>query len=155
MDLLTKPQFQNFHIEGVSHISPKEAFEAINNKSAVIVDVREIHETYSLYVPHDNVLYHPMSQILDRLIHLPSDKLLIVACTHGERSVKVANLFNIKGVQQVANLDGGLLNWKSQGLPLEENSTPFASSCGCGCSSQQPEKNQSAQSGCGCGDGCC
>jgi rhodanese-related sulfurtransferase len=154
MTLTKTPQFQSFHIEGVNHISPADAFEAINNGEAVIIDVRELAETHSNCIPHDNVLYHPMSVIMDRLVHLPMDKLLIVACNSGDRSVRVANLFVIKGFENVANLDGGLVRWKAEGFPFE--ATPV-SSCGCGCSTPAPVEKPESQSGCGCdcSSGCC
>ncbi len=152
MALTKTPQFQSFHIEGVNHISPADAFEAINNGEAVIIDVRELAETHSNCIPHNNVLYHPMSAIMDRLAHLPTDKLLIVACNSGDRSVRVANLFVIKGFENVANLDGGLVHWKAEGFPFE--ATPV-SSCGCGCSTPASFEKPEPQSECGCSSGCC
>lgn len=145
------PQFQSFDLETVNHVSPNEAFKAITEGTAIIIDVRELSETYSEYIPHRNVLYHPMSVIMNRLVHIPTDKMLIVACTHGERSVKVANLFILQEFENVVNLDGGLEKWKSEGLPCEQN---LASSCGCGCSSSESEVEP--ESGCGgCSGGCC
>lgn len=156
MNLTKTPQFQNFNIEGINHISPKDAFAAINDGSAVIIDVRELSETYSQCIPHNHVFYHPMSVILDRLIHIPTDKLIIVACTHGERSVKVANLFTIKGMENVANLDGGLDAWLAEGLPIEKIEQPESGcGCGCGCSTPEPEPEQPSGCGCDCSGGCC
>lgn len=158
MNITKTPQYQSFQLEGVDHISPADALEAINQGTAVIIDVRELSETYSMNIPHNNVLYHPMSVIMDRLAHIPTDKLLIIICTTGIRSVKVTNLFTIQGLTNVANLDGGIEEWKKQGLPIEENTTTFTSSCGCGCSaSEQCEPQEEASSGCGCdcSSGCC
>lgn len=158
MNLSKTPQFQSFQLEGVNHISPADALEAINQGTALIIDVRELSETFSIYIPHDNVLFHPMSVIIERLNRIPTDKLLIVACNSGIRSVKVANLFNVQGFKTVANLDGGIEEWKKQGLPIEENTTTFTSSCGCGCSPSEETKEQEEPSsgcGCDCSSGCC
>lgn len=156
MNLTKTPQFQNFNIDGINHISPKDAFAAINDGSAVIIDVREISETYSQSIPHNNVYYHPMSVILERLIHIPTDKLVIVASSHGERSVKVANLFTIKGMTNIANLDGGLEFWQKEGFPLEQvEQSGCGCGCGCGCSTPEPEPDQPSGCGGGCSSGCC
>lgn len=158
MNITKTPQYQSFQLEGVNHISPADALEAINQGTAVMIDVRELSETYSMNIPHNNVLYHPMSVIMDRLAHIPTDKLLIIICTTGIRSVKVVNLFNVQGFKTVANLDGGIEEWKKQGLPIEENATTFSSGCGCGCATpEQTEQQEEPSSGCdcNCSSGCC
>ena len=115
------PLLQNFHIEGVKHISPSDALEAITNGDAVMLDVREINEVKLESVPLDRVLNHPMSVIIDRLPYISKDQNIIAACHGGVRSAKVANLLNMQGYPNVANLDGGLMMWKAKGLPFESN----------------------------------
>lgn len=142
MDLTTIPKFQDFNIEGVKHISPTDAYFAIDLGEALLLDVREPDEIKLESIRMPDVLYHPMSVIMDRLEVLPTGKLLITACPGGVRSVKVANLLISQGFSNVANLDGGLMMWKAKGLPYE-SSVSF----GCGCNSQPaaPEKKPSFQ----------
>lgn len=71
-----------------------------------------------------------MTEIIDNLEHLPEDILLITMDSIGERGTKVANLLNIQKFKHVANLDGGLVQWRAEILPVE-NILPDA----CGCSS--------------------
>jgi len=66
----------------------------------------------------DNILYQPMSVIMERLTNIPDDKVIIVVCKAGERSTKVANLLNRFDFKNVANLDGGIIQWKELGLPV-------------------------------------
>lgn len=131
METTDKPTLQDFHIEGVKHISPSDALEAIKNGEAVMLDVREINEVKLESVPLDRVLNHPLSVIMDRLPYIAKDQNIIVACPGGVRSTKVANLLNMQGYPNVANLDGGLMMWKAKGLPYESN----LSFGGCGCNS--------------------
>lgn len=131
MKTTDKPTLQVFHIEGVKHINPSDAFNAITNGDAVILDVREINEVQLERILLDRVLNHPMSMIMDRLPYIAKDQNIIVACPGGVRSVKVANLLNLQGYPHVANLDGGLMMWKAKGLPYDSN----ISSAGCGCNS--------------------
>lgn len=137
MKAIENPIFQDFQIEGVKHISASDAFEAMNNGNAVMLDVRELNEVKLESVPLDRVLNHPMSMIMDRLPYIAKDQNIIVACPGGVRSVKVANLLLMEGYPNVANLDGGLIMWKAKGLPFESN----LSFGGCGCNSGTPSKS--------------
>jgi len=135
MKTTDKPTLQEFHIEGVKHIAPEVALELIEKNEAVLIDVREIHEVAKESVELDNVLYHPMSVIMDRLPFISKDQNIILICAHGVRSSKVANLFSLQGFPNVVNLDGGFEVWKEKGLPFTSNlSYSLAGGCGCSCS---------------------
>jgi len=131
-----KPTFQDFHIDGVKHINPLDALEALQNGDAVMIDVRELNEVQLESVPLDRVLNHPMSVILDRLSYITKDQNIIVACPGGVRSSRVASLLIKHGYENVASLDGGLKTWKAKGMPYESHSPG-----GCGCN---PGKQTSA-----------
>lgn len=136
MKTTDKPTLQDFHIEGVKHINPSVALDALKNGEAVMIDVREINEVKLESVPLDRVLNHPMSVILDRLPYISKDQNIIVACPGGVRSTKVASLLMQHGYGSVASLDGGLMMWKAKGLPYESN----LSFGGCGCNSDTKAK---------------
>jgi rhodanese-related sulfurtransferase len=130
-----RPTLQNFHIEGVKHIIPMDAYDAIKNGEAVLIDVRELNEVRLEKIPLEHVLNHPMSVIMDRLPYIAQNQDIILICQGGVRSVKVANLLNRQGYPSVANLEGGISLWKAQGLPLESN-LPV---CACGCTPSFPK----------------
>lgn len=144
MNTSENPKFQEFHLEGVKHISPDDAHDLIINNEAVLIDVRTEEEITRENVPLDHVLYHPMEKIIDRLDHIAKDQNIILACPGGIRSTKVANLLNINGYPRVANLDGGFNTWKAKGLPWQSN-LPFDGGFGCGCGSSDS----------GAGGSCC
>ena len=122
MKTTDRPTLQDFHIDGVMHINPLDALEALQNGDAVMIDVRELDEVLLESVPLDRVLNHPMSVILDRLPYITKDQNIIIACPGGVRSSKVASLLMNYGYEHVASLDGGLKTWKAKGLPYEINS---------------------------------
>ncbi len=150
MNTTNQPQFQTFHIDGIMHISPFEAFEALKEISTFVIDVREPEETLALRIESDNVLYHPLSKIMDRLQFIPRDKFLIVACSTGERSSKVANLLQRQGFTSVANLDGGIVNWRMHGLPVLKSNRSMTSGCGCACSPGTADGESPTTGCCGC-----
>lgn len=142
MKTTEKPTLQIFHIDGVKHINPQDAFDCIKNHEAVLIDVREYEEVEIDSIPLDNVLNHPMSTIMDRLSFISKDQNIILMCPGGVRSTKVANLLNIQGYPNVANLDGGFKLWKSLRLPFE-SILPSGNSCSGGCSSCSPDEKSS------------
>lgn len=128
MNLTTIPQFQNFNIEGISHISPTDAYSAIILGEAFLLDVREPNETMVEIVRMPDVIYHPMSVIRNRITHIPTDKMVITACSGGVRSAKIVSLLIENGFKNVVNLDGGLMTWKAKGLPYGRKAL-FGSGC--------------------------
>lgn len=141
MNFKDVPNFQSFQLEGVKHVSPKEAFEFISNDKAYFIDVREEDEFTKEYFDFELVFFHPMSQILERIQYIPQNVELIVVCNEGVRSTKVANLLNIKGFKTVYNLDGGIQEWKNQEFPIAINESDSCDTDGCG----------SSCGSCGCG----
>jgi rhodanese-related sulfurtransferase len=139
MTTTNQPTLQDFHIEGVKHISPADAMAALSKGEAVLIDVREPNEVALESVPLDNVVYHPMSVIMERLPYISKDQHIILACPGGVRSTKVANLLNMQGYANVANLDGGFTAWKANGLPWESKLL-FGGGCSCGCSTSSESK---------------
>jgi len=136
MILADKPLFQEFHLDGVKYISPEEALKLIQNDEIFFIDVREEEEFVKEYFDFENVFFHPMSVILDRLEYIPKNIPIVVVCSDGIRSTKVANLLNRNEFPEVASLDGGIDAWKQHGYRLIVNDSGACDtdSCGCGCS---------------------
>lgn len=141
-NLYDTPKFQEFNIQGVKHISPEDALSLIINDEIFFIDVREEYEFRRQFFEFQNVFFHPMSVILDRLSYIPKEIDIVVVCDEGIRSVKVANLLIRQGYKSVANLDGGIKKWKELGYPIVEGGLNKLdenyqgcnpSSCGCGC----------------------
>lgn len=144
MKTTEKPTIQKFDIEGINHITPANAIEAIENEGAILLDVREMGEIELEGIALDNIIYHPMSVILDRLNNISKDQKIIVVSIKGERSTKVANLLKEVRYPYVANLDGGLIMWKAQKLPYKIN-VSCGGGCSCGC-----HDSSDNNSGCSC-----
>jgi len=128
------PIFQEFNIEGVQHITPQNAVAELKNGTAIMIDVREEAEFKIESIPLNNVFYYPLSGIVGQLANIPTDKPIIVICNAGVRSSKIVNLFNRNGFPESVNLDGGIIMWKAQGLPIESD---ISTGCGYGCSCSQ------------------
>ena len=121
MNTSDRPHLQEFHIEGVKHIQPKDAFESVQNGEAILLDVREEYEYAIETIDLKEIIYLPMSRITAELDQIPTDKPIIVVCKGGVRSSKVARFLSENGFKDVASLDGGFVMWKALHFPTENH----------------------------------
>lgn len=140
MNVYETPKKQKFHLEGVKHISAQSAFELISKDEVFFIDVREKSEHRIEYFEFNNAFLYSLSSIMDKIELIPNGVPLIVVCNEGIRSTKVANLLNLQGFDSVANLDGGIEEWRNQGLPIKDGinlnevyGDCSSGGCGCGC----------------------
>jgi len=96
-------------------IGPRGAV-ALLAGAAVLVDVREVHEWEAGHVAGS--VHLPLAAVPDRLGELPRDRTLVVVCRSGRRSALATDLLT-RAAFDAVNLEGGLLAWVEDGLPLE------------------------------------
>ena len=104
-------------IEGILHLSPKEAFEAIN-KNACILDIRRDFEIAGKKITGTEVIYIPYSLLSEKYHELSKDKNYIVVDAVGIRSKDAVLFLMTKGFTKVANLNGGIVDWEKDKLPM-------------------------------------
>jgi rhodanese-related sulfurtransferase len=103
----------------VKVLSPNEAKLELE-KGALLVDVRENYEVAEFACDVPETLVLPLSEFQERFQELPQDREMIIACAGGGRSLYAATFLASHGYSQVANLDGGVFTWNSQGLPVKK-----------------------------------
>lgn len=95
-------------------LSAEEAY-AIND--AVYLDAREAEEFTVSHLPGAQYIgYNDINY--DILNNIPKATPLIVYCTVGYRSERIANKLRDRGFTQVYNLFGSLYAWKLAGYPV-------------------------------------
>jgi rhodanese-related sulfurtransferase len=106
----------------VKQLTPQQALEMANN-GTLFVDVREKGETDAFSYDLKNVTYIPLSNF-DKLFmaKLPLDKNtpIILACRSGGRSMNAAQFLESNGYSNLYNLNGGIMGWTEEGLPVKE-----------------------------------
>ena len=101
-------------------LKPVEFQKALNSDNkALLIDVREYFEFKKSRIDH--AVNIPSSGNLD----VPADTLdkessLFLYCTSGFRSKRVAKHFYDKGFLKLYSLDGGIIAWKKEGLPVNK-----------------------------------
>lgn len=93
-------------------ISPVEAKQKWDAGEAVLIDVREVGEHQLASI--DGAELIPMGTVPQRLSYLEGlaeERLLIVFCHHGMRSLNVVNWLRQQGVAECVSMAGGIDLW--------------------------------------------
>jgi rhodanese-related sulfurtransferase len=88
---------------------------AVDTPAPLLVDVREAGELTALHVPGS--LHVPMSDFANAAQTLPQDRPLLFICASGRRSLVAADYLRRQGHPDVANVVGGIIEWRKRGLP--------------------------------------
>jgi rhodanese-related sulfurtransferase len=99
-------------------LSPAEAAALLAGPDApLLIDVREESEWNEVRIP--GAMLIPLSQFVARQEEIPAGRALIMQCRSGGRSGQAALALRTAGRSNVANLAGGITDWKAAGLPVE------------------------------------
>ena len=84
-----------------------------------IIDVREPQEFCDALGHIQGALLLPLSELSARSGEIDRSRPAVTVCRSGTRSAQAAVLLQKAGLTQVANLAGGMLRWRAEGLPVE------------------------------------
>ncbi|MDR3469346.1 MAG: rhodanese-like domain-containing protein [Xanthobacteraceae bacterium] len=99
----------------VHDLAAAEVAAGIADGRYLLVDVRELNEIAAEAYPDAVVV--PLSTFDPRAIPDPGTKKVVFACRSGRRSVTASLAAQAAGLAYDAHLEGGILAWKSAGLP--------------------------------------
>jgi molybdopterin/thiamine biosynthesis adenylyltransferase/rhodanese-related sulfurtransferase len=104
----------------IEEIAPFEAAEEIDGGDVVLVDTREPHEYDEAHL--DGARLVPPGILEDEIgsVVPDRDRRVLLYCRTGNRSGKAAEQMAALGYGNVANVEGGILAWQEQGLPVVE-----------------------------------
>lgn len=108
---------------GVWQIEPEWVHE--HRAKLSVIDVREVEEARASplgSVSGSQLI--PLSALRDRAGEVARDRPVAVICPSGARSAIAATLLEKAGVERVANVRGGLLEWIALGLPTVRAPSP-------------------------------
>ncbi len=107
----------------IKSVGTAEAIQLMNQKDAVVVDVRTDSEYQAGHII--NSLHIPLDTLGDNAPKLQDYKnnSLIIVCRTGSRSAHTASKLKKLGFEQVQNLSGGMSAWGSANLPTSTVST--------------------------------
>jgi rhodanese-related sulfurtransferase len=103
-------------LKTIKHYSPAELSKKIkNSREVILLDVRRGDERKVQSIK--NSLHIPLAEITSRLDELKKykDREIVCYCRTGNRSLSAASKLK-KNDFNVANLKGGIIQWKAEGL---------------------------------------
>ena len=111
----------NFTLGGIWEIAPDSLAELIGRDaaSAQVVDVREASEYVDALGHIGGAQLMPLAELAARSAELDRRRPVVTVCRSGTRSAQACVLLARAGFPQVANLAGGMLRWRAQGLAVE------------------------------------
>lgn len=89
----------------------------LTDEDILFIDARTLHEFLVSHIEH-SIMYTSRSMPLDSVAVIPKSTRIIVYCTVGVRSTKVAKVIMEQGFTDVSNLYGGIVEWSNQKKPL-------------------------------------
>jgi sulfur dioxygenase len=101
---------------GVWEIDPDSLLE--RRLRVQVVDVREPAEFSDALGHVAGAVLLPLGSLPQRLSELDPTRPVVTVCRSGARSAQACVLLGKAGFNQVANLAGGMLRWRAQGLPV-------------------------------------
>jgi len=98
----------------VPEISPVELNARLGAGDVpVLVDVRESFERAIADLPEHGQIAIPTGQFMQRLAEVPKGGSIVVYCRSGSRSEWATRLLLAHGYEDVSNLAGGVLAWRT------------------------------------------
>ncbi len=110
---------QNSFIKDVDVLTAKKIIdENKNNNDFVILDVRTPEEFNSGRIENSENINFYSSDFKEQLSKLDKNKVYLVYCRSGSRSAKAVKIMEELGFKKVYNVEGGIISWKKNNLPL-------------------------------------
>jgi glyoxylase-like metal-dependent hydrolase (beta-lactamase superfamily II)/rhodanese-related sulfurtransferase len=101
---------------GVLEISPQWVASHMNDVH--ILDVRTTVETEEENTLIAGAQMIPIDKLRERINEIPQKIPIMTICRSGKRSALAFKILREAGYQKVANVNGGLLRWYEEGLPI-------------------------------------
>lgn len=84
----------------------------------LIIDVRTPKEYAQGHIKNALSMDFLNNDFVEKIKTLPKERNIYLYCRSGRRSAEAAKLFEQNGFQHVYNLEGGIIDWEKEGLPI-------------------------------------
>lgn len=103
----------------IKQVSVKEAAALLQaDPKATLLDVRTPEEYEELHAPQAQL--RPLGDLATWAPTLDPNKRYVVICRSGSRSMRASQQLVERGFTNITNVQGGMLDWERQGLPVEK-----------------------------------
>lgn len=103
----------------VKVVSPKEVNSLLKDNSIQVIDVRTPEEFEESHLKNAKNINYLGTNFSKSISALNKNIPVLIYCRSGKRSSESVEQFLKAGFKKIYNLEGGILNWKAEGLKLE------------------------------------
>jgi glyoxylase-like metal-dependent hydrolase (beta-lactamase superfamily II)/rhodanese-related sulfurtransferase len=114
---ISKPTWApiNVTFAGIPEVEPEWVAQHLNE--VYVLDVRSKAEYSGDLGYIKGSILMPLDQLRERINEIPTDKPLVAMCQSGKRSSMATQILRSSGIERVANVPGGLIQWSRLALP--------------------------------------
>jgi thioredoxin 1 len=107
-------------------VDARQFQKLVTEEKGIVIDVRTESEFSNGHIANAGNLNIYAPDFKSKLLLLPKDQPIYLYCLSGNRSQAAAKILSENGYTQVYNLQGGIMEWNVQNLPLitESNAKP-------------------------------
>lgn len=107
--------------KNIKRLPPNELNTFLKDKTIQLIDVRTPKEFEEEHIENaENINFYDEDFTI-KINKLNKDEPVYVYCRSGKRSGKSAKEFKKLGFTKIYDLEGGILNWKSEGFKVSAN----------------------------------
>ena len=106
-----------YSFAGIWEVQPSWLEEHL--KYVQVIDVREPDEFTGPLGRIPGATLIPLGRLAERAQEITKDKPIVAVCRAGGRSAQATNILRQAGFENVANLSGGMLRWRTEGCTVE------------------------------------
>ncbi len=110
-------------LRGLRKVGPAEAVRLMNQRGALVLDVRTEGEFNEGHIPAARHLPPAALEAQVRALEKHKGRPVVVYCRSGARSARVGGILRRHGFEEVFDLDGGLGAWENANLPVHRASS--------------------------------
>jgi rhodanese-related sulfurtransferase len=100
------------------NLNVSEFSQKITEPGVIILDVRTPEEFASGHIAGAVNIDFNSVEFENEITRLNPSETYAIYCRSGSRSGKAASIMHIAGFHDVSNLNGGVIDWSNDGLPL-------------------------------------
>lgn len=105
----------------IQGLTPQEFHDVMEGKKDVqLVDVRTPEEFAEGHIENALNINVSETDFITEVEKLDLDKPIYLYCRSGKRSAKAAEIMKEMGFKEIYDMEGGFLNWESQGLQAKK-----------------------------------
>lgn len=104
----------------IATIDTHQLEKMLATNDILLLDIRSTEENNRSRIDSIKCLHIPLSELHDRYVSLPKNKLIVIICQDGRQSHIAARFLAAKGFSRLSVVSGGMQRWLKEGRPVKK-----------------------------------